>query len=87
MGARRSDVRQQFITEAVTLSLFGGVMGVLVGFGIARLVGAVTPFPTAFSPGAVVAGLTVATLVGLFFGTYPAVKAARLDPIDALRYE
>ncbi len=87
MGARQSDIRQQFITEAVTLSTIGGLTGVLVGVGISKLVGAVTPFPTSFSLGAVAAGLLVSTLVGLFFGTYPAFKAALLDPIEALRYE
>jgi putative ABC transport system permease protein len=87
LGARQKDIRQQFITEAVTLSLVGGVTGVAVGLGVSRIVAALSPFPAAFSPWSVVSGLAVATLVGLFFGTYPAIKAARLDPIDALRYE
>jgi putative ABC transport system permease protein len=85
--AKQWDIRQQFLTEAVTLSLVGGVAGVLLGVGFAQLVGAVSPFPTAFSPWSVVAGLGVASAVGLFFGSYPAFKAARLDPIEALRYE
>ncbi len=87
LGARRSDVRQQFVTEAITLALVGGVTGVAVGIGISKLVGALSPFPTSISPGAIVAGLVVSGLVGFFFGTYPAVKASRLDPIEALRYE
>jgi putative ABC transport system permease protein len=87
LGARQSDIRQQFQTEAVTLSLVGGATGVAIGIGIAKLVGAVSPFPALVSPGAVIAGLLVAGLVGYFFGTYPAYKAARLDPIEALRYE
>ncbi len=87
LGARQKDIREQFLTEAVTLSSAGGLAGVLVGLGIARLVGAISPFPTSFSPGAIAAGLVVSGLVGLFFGTYPAIRASRLDPIEALRYE
>ncbi len=87
LGARQWDIRQQFLTEAVTLSLVGGLAGVLLGVGAAQLLGAVSPFPTAFSPWSVVVGLGVASAVGLFFGSYPAFKAARLDPIEALRYE
>ena len=87
VGARRRDILQQFLTEAITLSLVGGVLGVLIGLGIAFLIGKVSPLPASFSPWAVASGLIMATLVGLFFGTYPAWRAARLDPIDALRYE
>lgn len=87
VGARRRDILQQFLTEAITLSLVGGVAGVLIGLGIAFLIGEVSPLPASFSPWAVASGLIMATLVGLFFGTYPAWRAARLDPIDALRYE
>ncbi len=87
LGARRRDILQQFLTEAMTLTLVGGATGVLSGLGIARLVSALSPFPAVFSPGAVVAGLVVSAFVGLFFGTYPAWRAARLDPIEALRHE
>jgi putative ABC transport system permease protein len=87
LGARRSDIRQQFVTEAITLALVGGATGVAIGIGIAKLVGAVSPFATSIAPGAIAAGLIVSGLVGFFFGTYPAMKASRLDPIDALRYE
>ncbi|MGE5236326.1 MAG: ABC transporter permease [Acidobacteriota bacterium] len=87
LGARQGDIRQQFVTEAVTLSLVGGITGVALGVGLAKLVGAVSPFATSLSLGAVAAGLTVSGLVGFFFGTYPAIKASRLDPIEALRYE
>jgi putative ABC transport system permease protein len=87
VGARRGDILLQFLTEAVTLSLVGGAAGVAAGVGLSQLIGFASPFPASFSAGAVVAGLTVSLLVGLFFGTYPAWKAARLDPIDALHYE
>jgi putative ABC transport system permease protein len=87
VGARPRDILQQFLTEAVTLSAAGGVAGVAGGLAIAGLVAWLSPFPAAFSTWSVVAGLTVSMLVGLFFGTYPAWRAARLDPIDALRYE
>ena len=87
LGARNRDILQQFLTEAVTLSLVGGAVGVLVGIGIAQLVGRLSPFPAKFSLEAILAGLVVAVLVGLFFGTYPAWKAAHLKPIEALRYE
>ncbi len=87
MGARSRDILQQFLTEAITLSLAGGAAGVLIGLGIAQLVGQLSPFPAKFSPEAIMAGLGVALLVGIFFGTYPAWKAARLNPIESLRYE
>jgi putative ABC transport system permease protein len=87
VGARPRDILQQFLTEAVTLSAVGGIAGVGAGLAIAGLVAWLSPFPAAFSTWSVAAGLTVSMLVGLFFGTYPAWRAARLDPIDALRYE
>ena len=87
LGARQADIRQQFQTEAITLSVVGGATGVLLGLGLSRLVALVSPFPPVLSPWSIVAGLVVAGLVGFFFGTYPAYKAARFDPIEALRYE
>jgi putative ABC transport system permease protein len=87
LGARRSDIRQQFVTEAITLSLVGGATGVVVGIGMSHVVALVSTFPTSISVWAIFAGLAVSGLVGFFFGTYPAYKAARLDPIEALRYE
>jgi len=87
LGARGKDIRQQFVTEAITLTLVGGATGVVLGIGFSRLLALLTPFPTTNSPGAILAGLVVSGLVGFFFGTYPALKAARLDPIEALRYE
>jgi putative ABC transport system permease protein len=89
VGARRSDILVQFLIEAVTLSLFGGVIGVLGGWGLGILGAKAIPgFPPAHVPlWAVAIGFGFAALVGVFFGTYPAAKAAALDPIEALRYE
>ena len=88
MGARRSDIIWQFLTEAMTLTAAGGVIGVSLGVGISLLINALLPsLPSAVPLWAVVVGVLMATSVGLFFGMYPAVKAARLNPVEALRYE
>ncbi|MFZ1916402.1 MAG: ABC transporter permease [Terriglobales bacterium] len=87
MGARRSDVLLQFLIEAVTLSLLGGVIGVLLGIGVAKGVTLAVGMPSVIKLWAVAAGLFVAASVGIFFGVYPARKAATLDPIAALRFE
>jgi putative ABC transport system permease protein len=87
MGARRGDVLLQFLIEAVTLALTGGALGVLFGVAIALGVTALIGMPSAIKLWAVGAGLLVAASVGIFFGVYPARKAARLDPIAALRFE
>ncbi|MGA8301042.1 MAG: ABC transporter permease [Terriglobales bacterium] len=87
MGAKRRDVLLQFLIEAVMLALAGGIMGVLLGIGIAKGVTLAVGMPSVIEPWAVAAGLLVATSVGVFFGVYPARKAATLDPIAALRFE
>jgi len=87
LGARRDDVLLQFLIESVILALLGGVLGVLSGVGIAEVVTAIIGMPSSIKLWAVLAGLTVAGSVGVFFGVYPARKAARLDPIVALRFE
>ena len=87
MGARRRDILTQFLVESTTLSLSGGLIGILVGIGLALLAGALTPLPAAVSWPAVGMGIAMSALIGIFFGSYPAWRAARLDPIDALRYE
>jgi putative ABC transport system permease protein len=87
IGARAGDILKQFLIEAVFLTGVGGVIGVLVGFGIALLVKATTPLPATVSLWSVVLGLSVSGAIGLFFGIFPAQKAAHMDPIVALRYE
>ena len=87
LGARRRDVLWQFLVESVTLALVGGVIGVLLGLGVGRIVSLKSPLPAAADPFWITVGLLLATSIGLVFGVYPAMKAARLDPIEALRYE
>ena len=88
IGARRGDVIRQFLTEAIVLTGFGGLLGVLLGVAFATLVGFAFPsLPTSVPVWAIFAAVLMAMSVGLFFGMYPAVKAARLDPVEALRYE
>ena len=87
LGARRRDIVQQFVTEAATLSGIGGILGIAFGVGIALLIKVVAGFPVSVPLWSVLTGFGVAVAIGLFFGIYPAVKAAGLDPITALRYE
>jgi len=87
LGATRRDILWQFIVEAMVLSAIGGVIGIGLGLLLGLLIGAVTPLPAAVPIWAVFAGFGFSSVVGLIFGTYPAAKAARLHPIDALRYE
>jgi putative ABC transport system permease protein len=87
LGARRRDILWQFLTEAMTLTGVGGLLGIIVGGGFAAVVNAFSPFPAAFQPQWVAAAFVSSLAVGLFFGLWPAAKAARLDPIEALRYE
>jgi len=87
VGARARDILMQFLTEAVTLSLLGGTIGILLGIGGSWLVNYFLKWPTESSPAAVVTSFFVSAFIGVAFGFYPAWKASGLDPIDALRYE
>ena len=87
LGARRRDILWQILTESVTLSTFGGVVGTVFGFGVAKLISVFSPLPAIVEVWSVVLGISVTAVVGLFFGLYPATRAARLDPIEALRRE
>jgi putative ABC transport system permease protein len=88
MGARRRDIVGQFLVEAMTLTGVGGVLGIAIAILITMLVGALVPsLPSAVPVWALVAGFTVSVAIGVFFGVWPAMKAARLDPVESLRYE
>jgi putative ABC transport system permease protein len=87
VGAKGRDILLQFLSEAAVLSLAGGLLGVALGFGVARIVAAAAHWPTLITPQSVILAFAFAAAVGIFFGYYPAVKASRQDPIEALRYE
>jgi putative ABC transport system permease protein len=87
LGAKRRDILWQFLTEAMTLTGAGGILGILIGSGVAWLINAFSPFPAVVQPSWVLVAFMVSVGVGLTFGMWPAAKAARLDPIEALRYE
>jgi putative ABC transport system permease protein len=87
IGARSADILRQFLFEAVFLTGTGGILGIIIGYSIAGLVKVATPLPASVTPWSVILGFLVAVTVGLFFGIFPARKAARLDPIVSLRYE
>jgi putative ABC transport system permease protein len=87
LGARRRNILWQFLVEAVTLALVGGCMGILMGALIAQLISHFSPLPAAVEAWSVGLALLVSSSVGIFFGIFPAMKAARLNPIEALRYE
>ena len=87
VGARRVDIRNLFLMESFTISVAGGVAGVVLGVAIARLVAASAGWPTVVTAFSVVLSFGVSLAVGLVSGLYPALRAAELNPIDALRYE
>jgi putative ABC transport system permease protein len=89
VGASRSNILLQFLIEATVLTLVGGTLGVIIGIGVGYAAASLIPnFPSAHVPmWSIVAGLGVSIFVGVVFGVFPAARASRLDPIDALRYE
>jgi ABC-type antimicrobial peptide transport system permease subunit len=87
IGAKRMDILMQFLVEAAFLSLAGGALGVGLGTVAASLISSLARWPTMIEPSAVALAFGFASMVGLFFGFYPARRASRLDPIEALRYE
>jgi putative ABC transport system permease protein len=87
LGARRRDILWQILTESITLSTFGGMIGTALGFLVAFIISKLSPLPAIVEPWAVLMGISMTAIVGLFFGMYPAMQASKLDPIEALRRE
>lgn len=87
VGARAKDILRQFLTEAIILCLFGGIAGILLGRGVSLAVTIILHWKTMLSIHAIVAAFAISASVGIIFGYYPAWKASRLDPIEALRFE
>jgi putative ABC transport system permease protein len=87
IGATQSNIRRQFLMEAVLLSLCGGIMGVLLGAGIAKLISALSPMPTRVQPSLIVVSLLISIVTGVLAGVVPAWRASKLPPVEALRYE
>ncbi|MBI3353751.1 MAG: FtsX-like permease family protein, partial [Nitrospirae bacterium] len=87
IGAKTWDIRLQFIIEALTLSLMGGIIGIVIGLTGSEILSIIAGWPTIVSPLSIFLAFGFSGLVGIFFGFYPAYKASLLNPIDALRYE
>jgi putative ABC transport system permease protein len=87
VGARRRDILNQFLMESLVITLAGGVVGILIGFGLGLIVSAATGFPARITPEATALGFGLSAAVGLFFGIFPAMRASKLDPVTALRSE
>ena len=87
VGARNIDIFVQFLIETIILSLLGGIFGVIIGFGLTRVIAGFAGLRTVVPASSIVLSVGVSTFIGIVFGLYPSVKAANLNPIDALRYE
>jgi len=87
IGARRADIRMQFLIEAMFLSIMGGLFGIIIGVGLAQLIALISPVPAAIPIFTIMLGFFVCAFVGIIFGVYPAAKAAKMDPIESLRFE
>ena len=87
VGAKKINILSQFLIEAIVISLFGGLIGIVLGVGIGNIAGSFLNAKTAIPYDWIAIGITMCVIVGVIFGTYPAYKAANLDPIEALRYE
>jgi putative ABC transport system permease protein len=87
VGARRRDILVQFLIESAVISGTGGIIGILFGLGLAKTVSAATSLPSTIDPVSIVMAIVLSTSIGLFFGIYPANRAAKLNPVEALRSE
>jgi putative ABC transport system permease protein len=87
IGARQADIVRQFLTEAVLISIVGGLIGIAFGFTLSKIIGSAAGWSTVVTTASIVVAFGVSVFIGLLFGIYPAVQAAKLDPIEAIRYE
>jgi putative ABC transport system permease protein len=87
VGARQSDIVRQFVIEAIMISFVGGTFGIVFGFGMSRLIAVLAGWSTIVTAPSILLAFLVSISVGLVFGIYPAMRAAHLDPVDAIRYE
>jgi len=87
IGARRNDIIRQFVMETTLIAVVGGTLGLMLGVGMSRLIASFAGWSTIVTGGALLLAFSVSVMIGLVFGVYPALKAARLDPIQALHYE
>jgi putative ABC transport system permease protein len=87
IGARQRDIVRQFLIEAVLISIAGGLLGIAAGFAGSLIIATIAEWPTVVTATSIIVAFAVSVFIGLLFGSYPAVQAAKLDPIEAIRYE